>query len=139
MKMSESDVLTPFDELPSIIENVPSRVRDMATLRGLGYSLREIAELFRVSPQAISLTLTRHRRRLQALETAVQLTNLLSRAVNVLGRHQITTREQAQRADVLNLLLAERNCGRKTREEIRRWMADPPELTPEPMLESAVA
>ncbi len=139
MKMSESGVLTPFDELPSIIENVPSRVRDMATLRGLGYSLREIAELFRVSPQAISLTLTRHRRRLQSLETAVQLTNLLSRAVNVLGRHQITTREQAQRADVLNLLLAERNCGRKTREEIRRWMADPPELTPEPMLESAVA
>jgi hypothetical protein len=139
MKMPENEAVASSDELPATIENIPSRVRDMATLRGLGYSLREIAEPFRISPQAVSLMLARHRRRLQSLERAVQLTNLSTRAVNVLGRHRITTRDEARRADVLGLLLVERNCGRKTREEIRRWMAAPPELAAEPMLESAVA
>jgi hypothetical protein len=69
----------------------------------------------------------------------MELNSLSARAVNALGRHGIRTREQARQANVLERLSGERNCGRKTREEIQRWMADTPELAPEPVLESAVA
>lgn len=105
------------------LDELPLRIRDIATLRGLGYSFREIGREFEVSPQAISLMLSRHRRALKSLRGAMQLHGLSPRAVNALGRHGIHTREEAVRKDVLSLLRGERNCGAKTRSEIERWMA----------------
>ena len=55
-------------------------------------------------------------------KTIMQLNFLSARAVNVLGRHGIRTREQARQANVLALLAGERNSGRKTMDEIARWM-----------------
>lgn len=50
--------------------------------------------------------------------------------MNVLGRHGIRTREQARQTNVLALLAGERNCGRKTMDEIARWMEEQnPELS----------
>jgi hypothetical protein len=57
-------------------------------------------------------------------KTIMQLNFLSARAVNVLGRHGIRTREQARQANVLALLAGERNSGRKTMDEIARWMGD---------------
>ena len=105
------------------IESLPQRVREIAVLRGLGYSFREISRQFKVTPQAASLMLSRHRRSLKSLAGSKELTELSARAVNALGRHKISTREQARRADVLHLLRHERNCGRKTFEEIEHWIA----------------
>jgi hypothetical protein len=81
------------------LEELPQRVRDIATLRGLGYTFREISEQFEVTPQAISLMLSRH-------------------------RHGIRSRGAAIKADVLELLKGGRNCGDKTLEEIRQWLRD---------------
>jgi hypothetical protein len=105
------------------IDNLPRRVRDIATLRGLGYSFREIAREFEVSPQAISLMLSRHRRVLKQLKGAIELQGLSARAVNALGRHGVHTREEAIRINVLALLNGERNCGTKTLGELERWIA----------------
>ena len=105
------------------IESLPQRVREIAVLRGLGYSFREISRQFKVTPQAASLMLSRHRRSLKSLAGSKELTELSARAVNALGRHKISTREQAKRADILQLLRHERNCGRKTFEEIEHWIA----------------
>jgi len=105
------------------IESLPQRVREIAILRGLGYSFREISRQFKVTPQAASLMLSRHRRSLKSLAGSKELTELSARAVNALGRHKISTREQAKRADILQLLRHERNCGRKTFEEIEHWIA----------------
>jgi len=55
-------------------------------------------------------------------KTVMQLNSLSPRAVNVLGRHGIRTREQARQANVLERLAGERNCGRKTMDEIARWV-----------------
>lgn len=108
----------PVDKL----ENLPHRIRDIATLRGLGYSFREIGREFEVSPQAISLMLSRHRRALKQLKGAIELRALSARAVNALGRHGVHTREDAIRINVLALLADERNCGAKTLGEIERWL-----------------
>jgi transposase len=97
-------------------------VRDIATLRGLGYSYREIASHLRVSPQAVSIMLARHRRKLRTLANAPSMHRLSARAVNALGRHGIADRKQAREAGVLALLAREPNCGRKTLEEIAMWM-----------------
>ena len=51
------------------LEELPQRVRDIATLRGLGYTFREISEQFGVTPQAISLMLSRHRRVLKTFRS----------------------------------------------------------------------
>lgn len=91
-------------------------------LRGLGYSYRVIGRQFGVTPQAVSLMLTRHRRSLKSLRGAVELNSLSARAVNALGRHGVRTREEAQEANVLELLAGERNCGNKTIDEITRWI-----------------
>lgn len=104
------------------LEELPQRIRDIATLRGLGYTFREISKQFEVTPQAISLMLSRHRRGIKKLHGAVELAGLSARAVNALGRHGIRSRAAAFEADVLELLKGERNCGNKTLEEIRRWM-----------------
>lgn len=101
---------------------IPQRIAEIAMLRGLGYSYREIGRQFSVTPQAVSLMLGRHRRLLKSLGSAVELRNLSARAVNALGRHGIRTRDEARGADLLALLSNERNCGRKTIEEIARWM-----------------
>jgi hypothetical protein len=108
---------------PSInLDGVPVRVRQIALLRGLGYSFREIGEHLSVSPQAISLMLSRHRHRSQALRGAVELGLLSHRAINALGRHGIRDRRQARQRNAIDLLKGERNCGRKTLEEIAHWM-----------------
>jgi predicted transcriptional regulator len=104
------------------LNDVPQRVREIAMLRGLGYSFREIATPLHVSPQAVSLMLYRHRRSLQSLRGAMELSNLSARAVNALGRHGIHTREEARRREVLELLSNARNCGKKTLEEIALWV-----------------
>jgi hypothetical protein len=108
------------------LEELPQRIRDIATLRGLGYTFREIAKQFEVTPQAISLMLSRHRRVIKKLRGAVDLAGLSPRAVNALGRHGIRSRTAALETGVLGLLKGERNCGNKTLEEIRRWLADAP-------------
>ena len=108
----------------SALEAVPQRVGEIAMLRGLGYSYREIGRQFSVTPQAVSLMLSRHRRALKSLGAATELSNLSARAVNALGRHGIKNRDQARSADVLGMLRNERNCGRKTLEEIAGWLED---------------
>lgn len=104
------------------LENLPQRIRDIATLRGLGYSYREIGREFEVSPQAISLMLSRHLRALKQLRGRIDLRSLSPRAVNALSRHGIRTREDAVGKDVMTLLEGERNYGSKTRFEIERWL-----------------
>lgn len=71
-------------------------MRQIAIMRGLGYSYREIAGLFSVAPQAVSLMLMRNRRSLKSLCGATELSALSRSDVNVLGRHRIRTREQVQ-------------------------------------------
>jgi hypothetical protein len=114
----------------ALLGEVPERVRQIAMMRGLGYSYREIAGPFSVTPQAVSLMLTRHRRSLKSLRGAMELTALSPRAVNALGRHGIRTREQARQARVLERLADERNCGRKTIDEISRWIEEVPGVNP---------
>ena len=111
-------------DTPRLLDSVPQRVGEIAMLRGLGYSYREIGRQFSVTPQAVSLMLSRHRRSLKSLGSAVELNNLSARAVNALGRHGIKNREQARNRNILELLGNERNCGRKTLEEIASWLND---------------
>jgi predicted transcriptional regulator len=106
-------------------EDVPKRVREIAMLRGLGYSFREIGEQMGVTPQAVSLMLSRHRRSIKSLGGALELSQLSTRAVNALGRYGVSSREQAKEKIILDRLRHERNCGRKTLSEIERWLADP--------------
>ncbi|MEX1010384.1 MAG: DNA-directed RNA polymerase subunit alpha C-terminal domain-containing protein [Chthoniobacterales bacterium] len=113
---------TPATSLPTNLETVPQRIREIAMLRGLGYSFREIAQQFSVTPQAVSLMLSRHRHCLRSLRGAVELSTLSARAVNALGRHGIRNREDARQQNVHELLKNERNCGRKTFEEIEQWL-----------------
>jgi hypothetical protein len=111
---------------PNSAETLPARVRDIATLRGLGYSFREIGASRGISAQAVSLMLSRHRRSIKSLGSAVELRELSTRAINVLGRHGITSREQAISRNVLELLRNERNCGSKTQDEVMRWLVGNP-------------
>ncbi len=60
-----------------------------------------------------------------ALRGAIELSHLSARAVNALGRHGISTREEAIRLDALDLLKSARNCGRKTLDEISEWIGQP--------------
>jgi hypothetical protein len=106
-----------------VIDAIPVRVRDIATLRGLGYSHREIGALFGIRSQAVSLMLIRYQRSIEDLGSALDLRGLSARAVNALGRHGIRSREEARRNRALDLLKNERNCGMKTLDEISRWLA----------------
>lgn len=121
------------------LEELPQRVRDLATLRGLGYSFRQISEQFDVTPQAVSLMLSRHRRCLKALRGSIELITLSPRAVNALARHGIRSREQARQLDVLALLAGSRNCGKKTLAEICQWLDDNPYSEQEAPAEMALA
>ena len=124
MHQQSSPVAAPAAFKPRNLESIPQRVGEIAMLRGLGYSFREIGRQFSVTPQAVSLMLSRHRRALKSLGSAVELSTLSARAVNALGRHGIKNRDQARRANILELLRHERNCGRKTLEEIAHWLDD---------------
>ena len=57
-----------------------------------------------------------------ALAGSVELRTLSPRPVNALGRHGIRTLEQARKTDAINLRSGERNCGRKTLEDVAHWM-----------------
>lgn len=109
-------------EVFAVLEHIPGRIRDIAVLRGLGYSYREIASPLGVTPQAVSLMLMRHKRCLKQLKSNSDLHSLSARAVNVLSRHGVATREEGRDKNVLALLQQERNCGAKTISEIQRWM-----------------
>jgi hypothetical protein len=124
MTTNTDNNLSPQVSRPQTLGEIPERVRQIAMMRGLGYSYREIAGPFSVTPQAVSLMLMRHRRALKTLRGAMELSALSPRAVNVLGRHGIRTREQARQANVLERLANERNCGRKTLDEIARWIEE---------------
>ena len=124
MTTNNVDNLSPQVSRPRTLDEIPERVRQIAMMRGLGYSYREIAGPFSVTPQAVSLMLMRHRRALKSLRGAMELSALSPRAVNVLGRHRIRTREQARQYNLLERLVGERNCGRKTLEEIARWIGE---------------
>lgn len=123
--------ITPTPEATAIdadkldLSAIPARIRDIATLRGLGYTFREIAEPLDITPQAVSLMLTRHRRCLKSLKDSIELFQLSARAVNSLGRFGVNTREEARQKNVLELLQNQRNCGRKTLDEIERWIQEP--------------
>ncbi len=110
--------------------DVPWRIREIAMLRGLGYSFREIAAPLGVTPQAVSLMLSRHRRSIKSLCGAIEMRNLSSRAVNALARHGIVTRDEARCRDAVNLVKNARNCGSKTIEEIRIWIDGDPTRVP---------
>ena len=101
---------------------IPLRVRDVAALRGLGYSYQLIGKQFGISAQAVSLMLSRYRRRLDSLGDAIELQSLSCRAANALGRYGITSREEARQKRIVELLRHEKNCGHKTVQEIERWM-----------------
>lgn len=113
------------DSIPGAA-GVPWRIREIAMLRGLGYTFREIAGPLGVSPQAVSLMLSRFRRSEKSLRGAIELGSLSPRAVNALGRLGIRSRAEARDCSVLERLKGTRNCGRKTIEEIKKWIhADP--------------
>lgn len=106
------------------LESSPGRVRDIAALRGLGFTYREIGRHYGVTPQAISLLLIRCRRNMKAIGGRPQMANLSTRATNALRRLGIESREEAIAANVLGKLAHARNCGRKTLNEIECWIAN---------------
>lgn len=107
------------------LEFSAGRVRDVAALRGLGFSYREIAQHYGVTPQAISLLLMRSRRQMKAIGGNPELASLSTRACAALQRIGVHTREEAISADAVHRLGHTRNCGRKTLEEIADWIAGP--------------
>ncbi len=105
-----------------VLAKLPGRTRDIATLRGLGYTCLEIGRLFGISAQAVSATLARHHRRIGDFGARSELLELSARAANALTRIGIDGRADARGRDVFALLRRERNCGAKTLEEIGRWL-----------------
>jgi len=120
--MNGSDEQSPAQAAALTLRQLPERVRDIATLRGLGYSYRKIAEAFGVTPQAVSVMLSRHRHSLADLRRHPEFAELSPRAVNALAKHGIRSRADARGRNVSDLLQGQRNCGRKTLEEIARWL-----------------
>jgi len=105
-----------------IFAKLPGRVRDIATLRGLGYTCMEIGRRFGITPQAVSATLSRHHRRMGDFDVRKDMLELSARAANALSRIGVNSRADALKRDVFVLLRRERNCGEKTLDEIRRWL-----------------
>jgi DNA-directed RNA polymerase alpha subunit len=104
------------------LAKLPARVRDIATLRGLGFTCLEIGRRFGITPQAVSATLSRHHRRIDDMKGCPEMSELSARSVNALSRIGVNSRAEACRRDIFTLLLRERNCGAKSLEEIRRWL-----------------
>lgn len=103
-------------------EELPLYVRNVATLRGLGFSFPQIARHYGVTPQAISVLLTRQRASVKQGKALPELAGLSPRAANCLGRLRIGTRAEARkRPNLPEELQGQRNCGQKTVEEILRW------------------
>ena len=105
------------------LEMSAGRVRDIAALRGLGFSYREIADHFKVSPQAISILLERNRRNIETVGGTPAMAGLSTRASTALRRLGIDDPEQARGRDVLGQLQSARNCGTKTLNEIADWLS----------------
>lgn len=105
-----------------VLAKLPGRVRDIATLRGLGYTCLEIGRRFGITPQAVSATLARHHRRMGDFGARQDMIELSSRATNALSRIGVNSRADALKRDVFVLLRRERNCGERTLDEIRRWL-----------------
>lgn len=98
------------------------RVRDIAALHGLGFSFREIAEHYRVTPQAVALLLNRNRRKIEAIGGLPTMAALSTRAASALRGIGITTPQEAQGRNILQKLSRARNCGAKTLAEISEWL-----------------
>jgi hypothetical protein len=113
-----------MESVDVMIEALPSRVRDIAIMRGLGYKLQEIAQHMGLTPQAVSIMLQRHRARIKELGVRTEHWGLSARAANVLGRLRVYTREDAQTKNVVAKLRGQRNCGEKTIREIERWLTE---------------
>jgi hypothetical protein len=105
-----------------MLADLPARVRDIATLRGLGYKCFEIGRRFGITAQAVSATLARYHRHIGNFRERKDMLELSSPAVNVLARIGIMSRADVQGRDIFALLRRERNCGAKTIDEIRRWL-----------------
>lgn len=106
------------------LEDIPLHVRNVAALRGLGYSFRQIGESYGVTPQAASVMLARQKAVLQGLKRHSDLSGLSPRAVNCLGRLGLRARRDARAvADLEFKLQNQRNCGEKTIREILDWAA----------------
>ena len=105
-----------------IVAALPGRVRDIATLRGLGYTCLEIGRRMDISAQAVSATLARYRRRAGDFGGRREMLELSTRAVNALSRIGIDRRADVRGRDIFALLARQKNCGEKTLEEIRRWL-----------------
>ncbi|MFM8656531.1 MAG: sigma factor-like helix-turn-helix DNA-binding protein [Chthoniobacterales bacterium] len=110
--------------IASAIEALPSRIRDIAIMRGLGYKHHEIARHMGMTPQAVSIMLQRHRAKIKELGVRTEHWELSTRAANVLGRLRVTTREESRAKHVAGKLRGQRNCGEKTILEIERWLAE---------------
>jgi len=110
------------DEAVSQLEELPLYARNVATLRGLGFSFPQIARHYGVTPQAISVLLIRQRALFKPGQSLSGLVGLSPRATNCLGRLHIGTRAEAQICpDLREKLQGQRNCGEKTIEEILCW------------------
>ena len=105
-----------------VLSSLPGRVRDIATLRGLGYKCVEIGLRFGITAQAVSATLARYHRHVGDFRERKHMLELSARACNVLTRLGIENRSDARGCDIFALLRRERNCGEKTIDEIRRWL-----------------
>ena len=105
-----------------ILASLPGRVRDIATLRGLGFTCMDIGRRFGITPQAVSATLARHHQRMGDFGARQDMLELSARAANALSRIGINSRADARGRDVFTLLGRERNCGAKSLDEIRRWL-----------------
>lgn len=106
------------------LEDVPHHVRNVAALRGLGFSFREIGKSYGVTPQAASIMLSRHRALMKTLKRQSDLAGLSPRAVNSLGRLGVRTREDAcSTPNLEEKLRIQRNCGRKTIDEVLDWVS----------------
>lgn len=121
MDMNDGEAQTVEPLVPSL-GNVPWRVREIAMLRGLVYSYRQIAQESKITPQPVSLMHARRRRPVKSLRQQMDLLGLSPGVVNVLARHGINKREQALTYPLLDRISNGRNCGSKTIEEIRRWI-----------------
>jgi predicted transcriptional regulator len=108
---------------------LPGRVRDIATLRGLGYTCHEIGRRLGITPQAVSATLMRHRRRVRDIGGRSELLELSARAANALSSLGVRSRADARTANLLARLRHRRNCGAKTLDEIGRWLDGPEDTT----------
>lgn len=103
------------------LEDIPRSIRDIAALRGLGYTYSEIGHSLGVTAQAISVTLVRYRRKLASTRGSKHMMGLSTRALNVLSKHCISDPSDPRLSTMLEHFPGERNCGAKTIMEIQRW------------------